>query len=69
MKNNQFSIGDKVIKDEKNWQPNDFDGWGRGIGIGIVVEPPFGIDEDEVDVLWPNGRCFEYTHQLQKVNI
>lgn len=30
--------GDKVIK-KKTWIPNDFDNWGRGIGIGIVVEP------------------------------
>jgi len=31
-------------------------------------EPPFEMDEGEVDVRWPNGRSFEFTHQLRKVN-
>lgn len=35
---NKFKIGDKVIKNEETWEPNDFDGWGRVIGVGIVVE-------------------------------
>jgi hypothetical protein len=65
---NQFNIGDKVVKNEETWEPNDFDGWGRGIGVGIIVEPPFEMDEGEVDVRWPNGRCFELTRQLRKVN-
>jgi hypothetical protein len=64
----QFNIGDKVVKNEETWEPNDFDGWGRGIGVGIIVEPPFEMDEGEVDVRWPNGRCFELTRQLRKVN-
>lgn len=63
----KFNIGDKVIKNEKTWQPNDFDAWGRGEGVGIVVEPPFELDDNEVDVRWKNGRCFEYTEQLIKV--
>ena len=65
---NQFNIGDKVVKNEETWEPNDFDSWGRGIGVGIIVEPPFEMGEGEVDVRWPNGRCFEFTHQLRKVN-
>lgn len=65
---NQFNIGDKVVKNEKTWEPNDFDSWGRGIGVGIIVEPPFEMDEGEVDVKWPNGRCFEFTRQLNKKN-
>ena len=64
---NQFNIGDKVIKNEETWEPNDFDGWGRGIGIGVIVEPPFEM-EGQVDVRWPNGRCFEFKDQLKKVN-
>lgn len=63
----QFNIGDKVIKNEKTWQPNAFDAWGRGEGVGIVVEPPFELDDNEVDVRWAKGRCFEYTEQLIKV--
>ena len=26
----KFNIGDKVIKNEKTWEVNDFDSWGRG---------------------------------------
>lgn len=30
------------------------------MGIGVVVEPPFRVDDiGEVDVRWPKGRCFE----------
>lgn len=62
-----FKIGDKVIKNENTWEPNDFDSWGRGIGIGIVVEPPFEMEEEAVDVRWDGGRCFEFTNQLVKI--
>ncbi len=65
--NVEFKVGDKVIKNEETWEPNDFDSWGRGIGIGVIVEPPFEMEEGEVDVRWPDGRCFEFTHQLRKV--
>lgn len=57
--------GDKVIKNDAAWIPNDFDSWGRGIGIGIVVEPPFDLDPGHVDVRWESGRCFENTDQLK----
>jgi hypothetical protein len=60
--------GDKVIKNEATWIPNDFDGWGRGIGVGIVVEPPFELPDDETDVRWPAGRCFEDLIQLIKID-
>jgi len=59
-----FEIGDYVKKNPETWIKNDFDSWGRGIGIGQVVEPPFDMDDDEVDVRWPGGRCFENTDQL-----
>lgn len=62
-----IKVGDKVKKNEKTWVPNDFDQWGRGEGVGVVVEPPFKLDDDEVDVVWPNGRCFEYKKQLCKI--
>jgi len=43
---------------------NDFDSWGRGIGIGQIITPPYELDENEVDVRWPGGRCFETVDQL-----
>jgi hypothetical protein len=56
----KFNIGDKVIKNPETWQVNEFDGWGRGLGIGIVIDSPFSVDDlDMVDVRWPAGRCFE----------
>lgn len=64
-----MDIGDKVVKDEENWIANAFDSWGRGVGIGIIVKSPHKLDEDEVDVKWPNGRCFEYKNQLKIVKI
>jgi len=59
-----FKIGDYVKKNPESWIQSDFDGWGRGIGIGIVVEPPFEMDKNEVDVRWKGGRCFENTEEL-----
>lgn len=64
----KFNIGDLVIKNEDTWVENSFDIWGRGIGIGIIVEPPFKLNDNFVDVKWPNGRCFEYTDYLLKYN-
>ncbi len=60
----KIRIGDFVKKNPENWIKNDFDTWGRGIGVGVVVEPPFEMEDDEVDVRWPRGRCFENTSQL-----
>lgn len=54
-----FHIGDRVVRNPATWKPNDFDSWGRGEGVSVVVEPPFSLDADTVDVRWPNGRCFE----------
>jgi hypothetical protein len=54
-----FRVGDRVMKNLGTWQANDFDSWGRGQGVGVVVEPPFPLDPSEVDVRWSGGRCFE----------
>ena len=59
-----YQVGDYVVKNPSNWVANDFDSWGRGIGIGRVVESPFDLQDNEVDVRWPAGRCFEYVEQL-----
>ena len=53
-------VGTLVRKNPNTWEPNAFDSWGRGQGVGEVFEPPFDIsDLDMVDVIWPSGRCFE----------
>lgn len=59
-----FQVGDRVVRNPATWQPNDFDSWGRGAGVGVIVEPPFPLDPGEVDVRWPGGRCFEWIAQL-----
>jgi hypothetical protein len=60
----RFSVGGFVVKNREAWSVNDFDRWGRGVGVGVVVEPPFPMNDDEVDVRWPHGRCFEKTAEL-----
>jgi hypothetical protein len=59
-----FTVGDRVIRNPATWEPNAFDSWGRGVGVGVVVEPPFPLDPGQLDVRWPNGRCFESAAQL-----
>ncbi len=59
-----FQVGDRVVRNPATWEPNDFDSWGRGVGAGLVLEPPFPLGPDEVDVRWPAGRCFESVGQL-----
>lgn len=55
----KFKIGDKVVKNESTWIKNDFDDWGRGVGIGEVVEVyPY------LDVRWDGGRCYEEENQI-----
>ena len=62
-----MKVGNKVVKNDENWEPNDFDSWGRGIGIGEIVEPPFELKPGEYDVRWPAGRCFENADQIKPV--
>ena len=65
MSSPRFPIGSLVVKNPDRWTLYpDFDAWGRGIGVGLVVEPPFPLRDDEVDVLWPAGRCFEWAEGL-----
>jgi hypothetical protein len=56
----KFQIGERVIRNPESWEANPFDSWGRGIGVGVVVQAPFQVDDlNLVDVRWPAGRCFE----------
>jgi hypothetical protein len=55
----KFAIGDRVVRNPATWKPNEFDQWGRGRGVGVVIEPPFHMDDSVVDVRWPCGRCLE----------
>jgi hypothetical protein len=59
-----MKVGTRVIRNPQSWLPNDFDLWGRGKGIGTVVEPPFEMNEGSVDIRWPDGRCFETEDQI-----
>ena len=54
----RFNVRDWVVKDPERWRPNEFDGWGRGEGVGVVVEPPCYLEDEFTDVQWPAGRCF-----------
>lgn len=64
-----FNIGDQVVKNPKTWRYDDYSGWGRGEGIGTIVEPPFALQEGSVDVAWPTGRCFEYVKELLRADV
>lgn len=55
----KFAIGDRVVRNPATWKPNEFDQWGRGRGVGVVIAPPFHMDDSVVDVRWPCGRCLE----------
>lgn len=59
MKTGRFRVGDRVVKDPARWVPCDFDDWGRGDGVGVVVGSPIPIDPGVIDVRWPCGRCWE----------
>lgn len=62
----KFKVGDRVTKNILTWVANDFDDWGRGIGIGEIIEIDV-CDSDDVDVRWPAGRCYEQPCGIIKV--
>lgn len=64
-----FNIGDQVVKNPKSWRLDDHSAWGRGNGIGTIVEPPFELQAGSVDVVWPTGRCFEKVTDLLRADV
>ncbi len=62
----ELKVGDRVVKNPMTMIPNEFSLWGRGEGVGIVVESPFPMEYGSVDVRWPEGRCFESVIGLKK---
>ena len=67
IKLNKMKIGDRVAKNAETWEPNDFDDWGRGTGVGYIMDPPFEMEDGWVDVKWPTGRCFEQIKHLKLI--
>lgn len=57
-----MKIGDKVKKNEDTWVPNEFDGWGRGVGTGKIVA--WWHIHGEATVQWANGKYVESIEQL-----
>lgn len=60
----ELPVGTLVVSNPAQWKPNEFDAWGRGRGVGVVVRPPFTPSPGIVDVRWPAGRCFEEVRQI-----
>lgn len=58
----EFKAGDRVIKNPATWQPSEFDAWGAGAGVGVVVEVV--ADLGMVDVRWPAGRAHQKMSEL-----
>ena len=60
----KYKIGSFVKKNPDSWIKNGFDLCGRGMGIGRIVDPPFALGNNEIDVMWPDGRYFEDINQV-----
>lgn len=57
------AIGDLVLANWANWSPSEFDEWGAGWGVGVVVGLD-GLDFGMVDVRWLGGREYRSTREL-----
>lgn len=60
-----MNVGDRVVKNSETWNWTEFETWGAGEGIGVVLEV---VDEITVDVQWPAGRCYQDPKELIIVN-
>ena len=73
-----MKIGALVVRNAATWRPGEFDVWGAGVGVGVVVEPPWDHDDGVfsgggateaacvpcVDVRWPAGRSSRRVDEL-----
>ncbi len=67
MTDTNLEVGDKVVKNPETWIPSEFDAWGAGEGVGIIVEVNRVPGEDTlVDVRWPNGRAYQRPVELRQ---
>jgi hypothetical protein len=53
--------GDRVVKNPATWTPSEFDAWGAGEGVGVVVDR---LDDATLDVRWPAGRAYQRADEL-----
>lgn len=69
-------IGERVVKNPEKWRSSEYDAWGSGDGVGVVVPFEFqsaGVPFDQdgnpyVDVRWPKGRSMSYCSELLPEN-
>jgi hypothetical protein len=59
--------GDYVVKIPAVWPPNEFDAWGCGEGVGLVLPDQPDADIGLVDVQWAGGRATHRVEELRKV--
>jgi hypothetical protein len=57
----RFMPGRRVVKNPATWTPSDFDAWGAGVGVGVVIGP---AGPGQVDVRWDGGRCYQREDEL-----
>lgn len=60
-------VGQLVRLRPECWREHGFNHWGRGLGVGIVVDPTFELSPVDCDVVWPAGRCWELSAELEVV--
>ncbi len=65
----KLAIGDRVRRRPVNWERDERDDFGRGLGVGVVVEPGEALPEGEVYVEWPRGWTVEPETQLERVQV
>lgn len=60
-----YSTGTRVVKEERFWIESEFDFWGAGLGVGIIVNDEESLGGSYVDVKWPNGKAYQNINELK----